>query len=227
MIPLLLYVPPLLGFTPLDIHTVAGITIVQVTAAALAGMAGHREGIDRGLFMAIGPAMIVASFVGALLSAALPPVALEAVFATMATVAAILMLGFRSRTAMEVEGRVAYSRPSAVAAGLVVGFGGGLVGAGGAFILVPVMLLWLRIPVRITVGTSLAVVMISALAALLGKAVTGQIEWIYGLTLVVGALPGARLGSYVSRRTKTDRLVLYLGVVVALVAIRMWADILT
>jgi uncharacterized membrane protein YfcA len=85
MIPLLLYVPPLLGFTPLDIHTVAGITIVQVTAAALAGMAGHREGIDRGLFMALGDG--VASFVGAHLGA---PAAggPEAVFAAMASVAA-------------------------------------------------------------------------------------------------------------------------------------------
>lgn len=227
MIPLLLYVPPLLGFTPLDIHTVAGITIVQVTAAAMAGMAGHREGIDRGLFLALGPAMVVASFVGALISVLLPPVVLEAVFAAMASVAAALMLGLGSRTRYELEGPVRFNRAAAVAAGLIVGLGAGLVGAGGAFFLIPVMLLWLKVPVRVTVGTSLAVVLASALAGLAGKAITGQIEWIYGLTLVVGALPGARLGSYVSRRTQTNRLVLVLGVLIAVVAVEMWVDILT
>ena len=88
------------------------------------------------------------------------------------------------------------------------------------------MLLWLRIPVRVTVGTVLAVVAAASIAALVGKAVTDQIDWIYGLTLVVGALPGARLGSYVSKRTRPDRLVLVLGVIVALVAARMWVDVL-
>jgi hypothetical protein len=226
MIPLLLYVPPLLGFPPLDIHTVAGITMVQVTAAALSGLAGHREGIDRGLFLALGPAMVVASFAGAFLSASLEPVVLQAVFAMMATAAAVLMLTLRGRTAAETDGPVQFNRPAAVGAGLVVGFGAGLVGAGGAFFLVPVMLYGLRVPVRITVGTSLAVVAAAAIAGLTGKAVTGQVDWVYGLTLVVGALPGARLGSYVSRRTRADRLVLVLGLVIAVVAVRMWLDVL-
>jgi uncharacterized membrane protein YfcA len=226
MIPLLLYVPPALGYPALDIHTVAGIAIVQVTAASLAGVAGHREGVDSRLFLAVGPAMILASFAGGLLSAELSPAVLEAVFATLATIAAALMLGFRSRTTLETDGRVTFSRPAAVATGLVVGLGAGLVGAGGAFVLAPAMLLLLRVPVRVTVGTALAVVAASSIAALLGKAVTDQVDWIYGLTLVVGALPGARLGSHVSRRTRADRLVLYLGAVIALVAARMWGDVL-
>jgi len=226
MIPLLLYVPPALGYAPLDIHTVAGIAIVQVTAASLAGVAGHREGVDGRLFLAVGPAMILASFAGGLVSAGLSTAVLEAVFAMLATIAAVLMIGFRSRTAPDTRGAVSFSRPKAVATGLVVGLGAGLVGAGGAFVLAPVMLLWLHVPVRVTVGTALAVVAASSIAALLGKAATDQVDWIYGLTLVAGALPGARLGSHVSRRTRTDRLVLCLGIVIALVAARMWVEVL-
>ncbi|HEX2756544.1 MAG TPA: sulfite exporter TauE/SafE family protein [Candidatus Limnocylindrales bacterium] len=227
MIPLLLYAPPLIGLQTLGIKTVAGITIVQVTAAAFAGLLGHRQGIHRDLFMVLGPSMVVASFLGGLTSRFFEPVVLEAVFAAMATLAAAMMLLLRRRTAAEIDGPTAFSRPAAIGTGVGVGFAAGLLGAGGAFFLIPVMLYGLRIPVRSTVGTSLAVVAVSALAALLGKAVTGQIDWILAAALVVGALPGARLGSYVSGRTRTDRLVVVLGLVISLVALRMWVGIVS
>jgi uncharacterized membrane protein YfcA len=226
MIPLLLYIPPLLGMVPLDIKTVAGITMVQVTAAAFTGLVGHLEGIDRRLFVALAPAMVIASFVGAFVSGYVDPVVLEAVFAGMATLAAAMTLVLRGRAAPE-GGPVAVNRPVAVAAGLGVGLVAGLVGAGGAFFLIPIMLYGMRIPVRVTVGTSLAVVAASAVAGLAGKIITGQVDWLLALGLVVGALPGARLGSYVSRRTRTDRLVVVLGIAIGLVALRMWIGILS
>jgi hypothetical protein len=145
----------------------------------------------------------------------------------MATLAAAMMLLLRRRTAPELDGPTTFSRPAAVGTGAGVGFAAGLLGAGGAFFLIPVMLYGLKIPVRMTVGTSLAVVAISALAGLLGKAVTGQIDWILAAALVVGALPGARLGAHVSGRTRTDRLVVVLGVVILLVAVRLWVGIIS
>lgn len=226
MIPLLLYVPPLAGLPALDIKTVAGITMVQVAVAALTGLAGHVAGFDRRLFLALAPAMVVASFGGAFVSKYLDPVALEAVFAAMATIAAAMTLALRGRTAPEAA-RVVVNRPVAAAVGAAVGFVAGLVGAGGAFFLIPVMLYGMQIPVRMTVGTSLAVVAASAAAGLVGKVATGQVDWLLALGLVVGAMPGARLGSSVSRRTRTDRLVVVLGLAIGIVAIRMWVSILS
>ncbi len=46
------------------------------------------------------------------------------------------------------------------------------------------------------------------------------------LALVVGALPGARLGAMVSRRTRVESLALILGVLIAIVAFKMWWDLL-
>lgn len=226
MIPLLLYIPPLLGLAPLDIKTVAGITMVQVTAAAFTGLVGHLEGIDRRLFVALAPAMVIGSFLGAFVSGFLDPVVLEAVFAGMATLAAVMTLALRGRTAPE-GGPVDVNRPVAIVAGSSVGFVAGLVGAGGAFFLIPIMLYGMRIPVRVTVGTSLAVVAASAVAGLAGKMLTDQVDWLLALGLVIGALPGARLGSYVSRRTRAERLVVVLGIAIGLVALRMWVGILT
>jgi uncharacterized membrane protein YfcA len=79
---------------------------------------------------------------------------------------------------------------------------------------------------RITIGTMLWVVVTVAIAALAGKAVTGQVEWALGLCLLIGALPGGPAGTWLSRRTRPARLATILGAVILLVAIRMWIDII-
>lgn len=227
MIPLLLYVPPLAGLPELGIRTVAAITIVQVVAAALAGLAGHVGGVNRRLFLSVGLSMVVASLIGGVASAVVQPAILEAVFASMALAAAVMMFTLRGRTAPESDAALRFNIPLAVGIGATVGLLAGLVGAGGAFILIPLMLYALRIPMRVVVGTSLAIVAASALSGLAGKAVTGQVDWFLAAGLVVGALPGGRLGSFVSRRTRVAWLATILGLVIAFVAVRMWFDILT
>jgi len=226
MIPLLLYVPPLLGLEALGIRTVAAITIVQVAVAALSGLAGHTRGVNRALFMSVGLSMIGGSFLGGLASAVVEPAVLEAVFATLALAAALMMLLLRGRIVAEVDGQPTFNAALATVIGGSVGLLAGLVGAGGAFILIPLMLHVLRIPLRVVVGTSLAIVAASALAGLAGKALTGQVDWLLALGLVVGALPGGRLGSYVSHRTRVSWLATILGLVIAFVAARMWLEIL-
>jgi hypothetical protein len=227
MIPLLLYVPPVFGLDPLGIRTVSAITIVQVAAASLASLAGHVPAVDRRLFASVGLSMIVAAFLGGLASAFVEPAILEAVFAAMALAAAAMMLLLRDHTAPESDAALRFNVPLAITLGAGVGLMAGLIGAGGAFILIPLMLYVLRIPMRVVVGTSLAIVAASAIAGLVGKAMTGQVDWLLAAALVVGALPGGRLGSYVSRRTRVTWLATILGIVIALVAVVMWFEILT
>ncbi len=227
LIPLLLYVPPLLGVGDLGIRTIAGITIVQVTAAALSAASGHRGAgyVDRRLVSILGPVMIVASFAGAYASAYVAPIVLEGVFAGLALAAAVLMLGLRNRAPAHSDSPPAFDRRLAAAIGAVVGVLAGLIGAGGAFFLAPVLLHVLRIPMRYVVGSSVGIVAISSGAGLLGKALTGQVEWLLAAALVVGALPGGRVGVVVSRRTSPYRLGIVLGLIILAVAIRMWLGI--
>lgn len=87
------------------------------------------------MLVALGPGMVVASFAGGFASGFVAPMVLEAVFAAMASLAAVMMLVLRDRTAPEIDGRVAFNRAAAIAAATGVGFSAGLVGAGGAFFL--------------------------------------------------------------------------------------------
>ncbi|HJR51961.1 MAG TPA: sulfite exporter TauE/SafE family protein, partial [Gemmatimonadales bacterium] len=93
MVPLLLYVPPLVGLGGLDMKSVSGITMVQVLAAAVSGVvAHHRMRAVHGELAGLGGlSMAAGSLVGALGSSFLSDRVLLLVFALMATAALLIM----------------------------------------------------------------------------------------------------------------------------------------
>jgi len=228
LIPMLIYGPHLVGHAGLDIHTASGVTMVQVAVAGVTGMLAHRRlgNLDVPLTVTLGGSMAFGSLVGGLTSSLVPGDYLSALFASLAAVAAGLMLA-GPRTAMAAsDGPVTFNAPAGAAIGLVIGTLVGMVGAGGGFLLVPIMIFLLRIPVRIAVGSTLAIVAASGVTGSLGKAITGQIEWTFALALVVGALPGAHLGARLSRLVPVRLLARLLGLLIAGIAAKMWWDLL-
>jgi uncharacterized membrane protein YfcA len=88
------------------------------------------------------------------------------------------------------------------------------------------MLYVLKIPTRITIGSSLGIVFLSALSGSVGKLATGQIEFAMALYCVSGALVGAQLGGHLSEKTKRRWLRRALAALIALTALRMVWDLL-
>ena len=103
----------------------------------------------------------------------------------------------------------------------------GLVGAGGAFLLVPVLIGILGVPVRVSIGTSLAITAISATMGFIGKLATGQVPLGPALAVVIGSLSGAPIGARVSRRAPVGALRAVLAILIGLVTIRVWVDVLS
>lgn len=229
MIPLLLYGPPLLGVGQLDIRTVSAVTMVQVFVAAVSGMLAHRRhrGVNARLALVGGVAMSAGSLVGAVISKFVPDATLLVVFAVMVTVAAGFMFVPTPHTDVLTPGQERpFSRSLTALVAVVVGLGAGLVGAGGAFLLVPLLLVVVGMPIRVTIGSSLAITAMAALAGVVGKFVTGQVPLQLALVVALGALPGARLGAAVSRRLSGTALKLVLGAIILLTGIRVWWDVL-
>jgi uncharacterized membrane protein YfcA len=230
MIPLLYYVPPFLGVGGLDMREVSGVSMVQVLAAAAVGTWSHgrHASVDRGLAWWGGLAKTVGTFVGALASSRLSGGVLLAVFAVMTTVALPLLFVPSSPRAGAQLGAVSPSQRMAVATGWLglIGVAAGLVGTGGSFLVVPVMLAFLRLPMRVAIGTSLAVTGMSAVAGVLGKAMTAQIPLGPMALVVLGSVLGAPVGSAVSHRVPVDALRVILAGVVTLVGVGVWWDLL-
>lgn len=81
------------------------------------------------------------------------------------------------------------------AIGLFAGLASGYVGVGGGFIMVPLMMSILHVPMKLTSGTSLVAVMILAVPGTITQAVLGNINWIAGIAVACGSIPGATLGA--------------------------------
>lgn len=81
------------------------------------------------------------------------------------------------------------------AIGLFAGLASGYVGVGGGFIMVPLMMSILYVPMKLTSGTSLIAVMILAVPGTVTQALLGNINWIAGIAVACGSIPGATLGA--------------------------------
>jgi len=108
------------------------------------------------------------------------------------------------------------------ATGLAVGFFSGLFGVGGGIILVPVLMLALGFSQRLASGTSLAAVLPTVVAGLAGYATGGNVDWVAGGVLAVGAVSGSLLGTWLLHRIP-QRLLRWIFVVfLVVVAVRMF-----
>ncbi|MFQ5904208.1 MAG: sulfite exporter TauE/SafE family protein [Candidatus Binatia bacterium] len=232
MAPALLYIPPLLQVGQLDMKTVTGLTITQGVFACLSGAFRHNKYkfVSRHLVFYMGIPILIGASSGAVFSKYVREELLLALFASLALVAAILMLIAReNETNTNVpgnRGELVFSKPLAVMISLVTGFLVGMVGQGGSFILIPLMLFVLNIPMRLALGSNLAIVSLSSLAGFVGKLSTGQVPFPLALALIIGSLPGAQVGSFFSKQTNPSTLKYLLALIVALAALRMWFQVL-
>jgi uncharacterized protein len=227
--PLLLYLPPAFGLGPLDMKEVAGLTMVQgLFGAASGGLRHYKYGfVNRRLVAYMGPTIAISSLLGAVSSHFIEARALQAIFAGLAVIAAGLMFVPRRKEDEHDDGKeTPFNRPLSIIVAIAVGVLGGMVGQGGAFILVPLMLYVLRLPTRITLGSSLGIVLFSAFAGVAGKLVTGQIDLPLAAFLVAGAVPGAQIGGYLSKRVSTVRLRKVLAILIVFTAIKMGYELL-
>lgn len=229
MIPLLLYGPPLLGVGALDVKTVAAVTMVQVFVAAVSGFIAHRRrrAVRRDLAVLGGLTTAAGSLTGAVASKYVDDRLLLLVFGIMALAAlALLVVPTETIDAPVAADQVAFSWPRALLVCAVVGTAAGLVGAGGAFLLVPLLMVVVGLPIRITIGSSLAITALAATAGVAGKMATGQVPLSSSLAVILGAVPGAQLGATMSRRLSPAGLKRMLLIVVMGSAVRVWWDLL-
>jgi len=105
--------------------------------------------------------------------------------------------------------------------GAAVGVIGTLVGAGGGFLVVPILVLGLSVQPSLAAGTSLVVVTANAVVGTAAHGLRGRVDWPAGLFLAVASYPGSLLGAWLGPRIRADLLTLGFGVLLILLALWM------
>lgn len=111
--------------------------------------------------------------------------------------------------------------------GTFVGVLAAIMGVGGGFIMVPVMVYLLRMPMHVVVGTSLFQILFTCVNVTIMQAHTNHnVDFILALILLLGSSLGAQLGAKVSKRLKGDQLKILLASLVLVVMVKMLLDLL-
>lgn len=108
----------------------------------------------------------------------------------------------------------------------IIGGVSGILGAGGAFILVPIMLSILNIPVRITVASSLAITFLSSIGATVGKVMTSTGSFVPALVLMIASFIASPIGASVGQKANTKFLQWILALLISATAIKIWLELL-
>lgn len=82
-----------------------------------------------------------------------------------------------------------------VLVGLFAGVISGYVGVGGGFIMIPMFMQLLGTPMKLTSGTSLIAVMAIAVPGTVAQAMLGNVDWLAGIFIACGTIPGAAIGA--------------------------------
>src|SRR5256714_2418748 len=174
----------------------------------------------------MGPPSAIASLVGAFISRDTPDNVILLVFAILAFSGGVMLLlpvTPRDATVDEVRADPKLAVPIA----LVLGFFGGMVGIGGIAFIIAALVYVLRVPPRIAIGSSLGIGLFAAVAALIGKAATAQIDLPLAAVVFVSALVASPVGAAGSVRPQPRALLPPLAAIVVLAAIRIAFTALT
>jgi uncharacterized protein len=103
--------------------------------------------------------------------------------------------------------------------GLASGVCSGLFGVGGGVVMVPAMVLLLGFDMKKAVGTSLAVIIPTALVSSFKHYKNGNIDWAMTLSLAPWAVLSGYVGAWLTRHVQSDSLKRAFGVFLVLVGL--------
>ena len=105
-----------------------------------------------------------------------------------------------------------------------VGFASGLFGIGGGSIIVPAMILLFLFPPHVAVGTSMFMVLLSAIVNSITHVSLGNVPWLYTIPVIPAAYIGAKIGAMLNQKMKSETLVFALRIILLILGIRSIID---
>ncbi len=222
MVPVLILSFEHFGISPSVLtHLAIGTSLFVVIFTGLSGTYQHKKqnNIDWRAVFVIGFSSALTAFASTRLAAALSGKHLRVAFALVVITGAVRML---TESQVKAEKKLELSSRATIkgllGVGVTTGVVSGLAGIGGGVFSIPMMYNFLKMPLKLAIGTSSAAIVITAFSSVTGYILNGMgraglPEWSigfvdlrHGIALAIGTLFLARVGAYVSFKTHPFRL---------------------
>jgi hypothetical protein len=110
--------------------------------------------------------------------------------------------------------------------GAVVGILAAIMGVGGGFLMVPIMVYMLRMPMHVVVGTSLFQILFTCIEVTFLQAYTNHsVDFILAVLLLLGSTVGAQVGASFGKKLKAEQLKILLATIVLAVTVKILFEI--
>ena len=128
-------------------------------------------------------------------------------FALLMVAASIFMIrGRQQKTAKNLPGNKKINLPKLLMYGTAIGIATGVLGAGGGFLLIPVLVLLVKLPMKEAVGTSLLIIALNSLIGFTGDLGHFTMNWIFLVKITTIATAGIFVGALIGKKMAGDKL---------------------
>ena len=196
--PMLLLLPPLVGLPTYSAYIASGLTSSQVFFSTLSGSfkAYKNKDFSRTLVLNMGSGMIIGSILGAILANLINVQFVNMIYIIIALLALILMFIKVAPSTSHIK----FNRLLLITIGGIIGLVSGIVGAGGAFIIIPVLLVIFKLPMNMVVTNSIVIAFISSIGAFMIKLLQGYIPINSAIPLILGSILFTPLGMKIGQK---------------------------
>ena len=134
-------------------------------------------------------------------------IAIMVLFAILMVIASISMIRSREdETIDKTVGNKKINLPKLLSYGIAIGFATGLLGAGGGFLLIPTLVLLVKLPMKVAVGTSLLIIALNSLIGFTGDLGHFDMDWFFLFKITAIAIGGIFLGGFMSKKISGAKL---------------------
>lgn len=204
----LIILPVLLYLTNIELRTATAISAVQVFFASSFGTFFNRlqKTINFRYALIFSLSSGTTYFLGSYFTRFIPENTIKIIYLCSVILALVLFFIKRNskgssqdleQAAKRIPKKVDYFKIIPIA--LIAGFAFGVLGVGGGFLYVPLLILLFDMPLKIAIGTSLMIVLCNSIPGIAGKLLSVKFDIFIGLAVAIGAIAGSKIGTYASK----------------------------
>jgi len=229
----LIILPVLLYLTNVELRIATAISAVQVFFASSFGTLFNRaqKTINFRYALIFGVSSGITYFFGSYFTRLIPENIIKIIYLCSVILALVLFFIKRNNNennnlelaAKRIPKKVDYFKVIPIA--LFAGFSFGILGVGGGFLYVPLLMLLFDLPLKVAIGTSLMIVLCNAIPGITGKLLSIRFDIFIGLAVAAGAIAGSRIGTYLSKRVSERIIKIIFALLLAVIIVRVGWDL--